>query len=164
MKIGGKLAGLVLLVIYICVLVDVLFLVRGSHTRLSMLFSESYPAFLRRYAANSVNLVPFKTISNYWYMVKQYGIGGGNRIWWQNLVGNLVLFSPMGCLLPLLFRFFRSFFRTVLFTVFLVICVEGVQLLTFTGSLDIDDVILNAVGCAAGYLAYKLLFSWRHEE
>lgn len=161
MKKGGGLAGRILLVIYIVILIDVLFLMRGMYTDVSQMFSEAYMASVKQYAKTSVNLVPFKTIRNYWYMVEQYGISGGNRIWWQNLAGNFVLFLPMGCLLPFLFPRFRSFFKTVGFTTFLVICVELLQLLTFTGSCDIDDLILNAAGCMAGYLLYKVLFSWR---
>ena len=146
--------------IYVFVLIDVLFLLRpGVFVGFSDLFSDPYREDLKEYANSAVNLVPFKTIRNYWYMVRQYGIGGGNRIWWRNLVGNLVLFLPMGCLLPLLFPVFHTFFRTVLFTLFLVLCVEGVQLLTFTGSCDIDDVILNMAGCVAGYVVCALLFS-----
>ena len=166
MKKGGKLTGWVLFVIYLVILVDVLFLVRGirgTQFQFSTMFTEPYLAMLKQYAKNAMNLVPLKTIRNYWFMVEQYGINGGNRIWWQNLAGNLVLFLPMGCLLPFLFRFFRSFIRTVLFVTVLVICVEVLQLLTFTGSCDIDDLILNMIGCVAGYLIYKLLFSWRKE-
>lgn len=153
-------AGWILLAVYLVVLVDVLFLLRGTHVRFSDLFSDRYYALLEQYAKQAVNLVPFKTIRNYWHMVRQYGINGGNRIWWQNLVGNLVLFAPMGCLLPLLFPGFRTFVRTFLFTMFVVICVEGLQLITFTGSCDVDDLILNMAGCVAGYLVYKLFFSW----
>lgn len=159
MKKGGRPAGFILLLMYSIVLIDVLFLVRGTNIQFSMLFSDRYFMMLRHHAESAVNLVPFKTIRNYWLMVEQYGIGGGQRIWWQNLAGNLVLFLPMGCLLPLLFPRFRSFFRTVLFTALLVICVEALQLLTFTGSCDIDDLILNLTGCVLGYLFYKLLFS-----
>lgn len=143
-----RFAGLILFILYLIVLADVLFLLRGSAMHIP----------LADYARLNTNLTPFRTIKGYLYALEHYGISGGGMIWWHNLAGNLVLFLPMGILLPALFPPFRSFFRTVLFTILLIVCVEGAQLFTRTGSCDVDDLILNTAGCVAGYVIYRLTF------
>ncbi len=61
------------------------------------------------------------------------------------------MFMPMGMALPVLFdKKFNRLWKTVLFVVILVILVETIQFFTFTGSADIDDLILNTIGATIG--------------
>lgn len=59
----------------------------------------------------------------------------------KNLAGNMLLFSPMGLFIPLLFgKRIRSFWAFLLVMVVIIIFVEIIQFLTVRGSFDIDDV------------------------
>lgn len=97
------------------------------------------------------NLQPFKTIKLYLYshIREEYAI--------SNLAGNIVGFIPLGLLLPLLFPALRTAFRTILCVCLVSIGFELVQLVSMLGVCDIDDVILNTLGGAVGYLLFFLL-------
>jgi glycopeptide antibiotics resistance protein len=77
----------------------------------------------------------------------------------RNTLGNLALFVPLGILLPLVSNRFLSLKRVLLFALMLSVGVEAMQfLLRFFGNpraVDIDDVILNAVGACLGFAIYK---------
>ena len=98
-----------------------------------------------------VNLKPFRTIRNYVYVLfrtKDVGL-----LWHiiVNLVGNVVMFIPLGFLLAENFARLRKFYQTMLFCVLVIVGIEIAQLLTGLGSLDVDDLILNLLGAALGY-------------
>ena len=77
----------------------------------------------------------------------------------RNTFGNLALFVPLGILLPLVGNRFLSLKRVLLFALMLSVSVEAIQfLLRFFGNpraVDIDDVILNALGACVGFAIYK---------
>ena len=96
------------------------------------------------------NLVPLHTIRLFW------------RIWPSaaaiiNLGGNVIMFIPLGFLLPRacpkLNKFFRCFFTCAL----IIILVEVTQLFTLLGSCDIDDLILNMAGILLGFILHKMI-------
>ena len=94
-----------------------------------------------------VNLEPFKTINIYQTLGKQ-------------IMGNFVMLLPLGIYLPLMYRRLRKayHFFVVLLICFLVsVAIELLQLATSYRSTDIDDVILNTLGGAAGFLIYQLI-------
>jgi glycopeptide antibiotics resistance protein len=76
---------------------------------------------------------------------------------WLPLLANLCLLIPYGFLLPLTYgkvnRGLKVFVCTLLLTVFF----EVFQLVTFTGSFDVDDILLNVLGGMIGYVIYRLL-------
>ena len=77
-----------------------------------------------------------------------------NSVIARNLLGNLLPILPMGILLPVLFEKIKRFGWFVL-TQFCVITVfETIQLLTTTGSFDVDDILLNLVGAVIGWLLW----------
>lgn len=95
------------------------------------------------------NLVPFRTIYN--YLERFFDNTINTNIVITNLLGNLLMFMPMGMALQVLFdKKFNRLWKTVLFVVILVILVETIQFFTFTGSVDIDDLILNTIGATIG--------------
>lgn len=75
-----------------------------------------------------------------------------------NLVGNIVLFVPLGFFLPLLSPRFEGIGTTVLTGLVVSACIESLQFIGIAGwgwrSADIDDLILNTVGTAVGYGVY----------
>ncbi|MDO5040495.1 MAG: VanZ family protein [Peptoniphilus sp.] len=94
-----------------------------------------------------VNLIPFKTISSYIKYSRAFHAA-------LNILGNMLIFVPMGFMLPLLYDDLRSYKKTLAFTVIICILVETIQF--FVGrSVDIDDLILNVAGASMGYLLYK---------
>lgn len=74
----------------------------------------------------------------------------------ENIVGNLVLFVPLGVLLPILFEQLRRPTALLWRAAFISLLVEGTQFLTRARSVDIDDVILNATGAMIGLGIYCL--------
>lgn len=88
---------------------------------------------------NSINLVPFSDPN---WDVMGYGL-------------NVVLFLPLGFLMPLVWPRLCELWHAVVFGVLLSGLVECSQLLNFRAT-DVDDLILNTLGAAAGYLGFRL--------
>ncbi|EPY2274416.1 VanZ family protein [Clostridium sporogenes] len=72
-----------------------------------------------------------------------------------NILGNILMFGPLGLLLPLLWKCFRKFSKTVLFGFLVSFAIEFSQLFLARGT-DIDDLILNTIGIMLGYLAFVI--------
>lgn len=107
--------------------------------------------------ADSINLQPFATVRMYWKLLRQSGNDYYVRHAVINLVGNVVMFVPLGYFLPCLFGKLQSFFKAVLFALCLIVTVEAVQYFTMLGTCDIDDLILNLIGVALGYPIWRLM-------
>ena len=120
----------------------------------NMLFFDA--AFGRGMGGGGVNLEPLHTIRSYLLVYER-----GNYpldIIFINLAGNLAAFAPMAVFLPALFRSQRNILVFFVTIVLLVAAVEAVQLVTGTGSCDVDDLILNAAGAMAVWI---VLLPWR---
>ena len=97
-------------------------------------------------------LIPFKTITEYITAIVE-GSARGHAI--RNLAGNLLLLLPLGFFLPF---FIRKTAKIMIYTVVvtvIILAIEVAQLITFTGSLDIDDFILNLSGALLGFAMCK---------
>ncbi len=96
------------------------------------------------------NLVPFRTIGEYLGALKTGELGGMIII--ENLLGNLVLFAPVGAIAPFYARELRKlpWFLLCLFAG--LILTEVLQRVTSRGCMDIDDVILNSIGAIIVFL------------
>jgi len=79
----------------------------------------------------------------------------------RNTIGNLLLFIPLGILLPLVSDRFRSLTRVLPAALCLSVTIETIQFLSqFIGnarSVDIDDVLLNTLAACLGFLVYRLI-------
>ena len=64
---------------------------------------------------------------------------------------NVLLFVPLGVLLPCLWREYRTMRRTVLFGLVTSLGIEISQIFTFRAT-DVNDLITNVAGTAIGYL------------
>ena len=85
----------------------------------------------------TVNLIPFQDFSR------------------SNLLGmilNVVMFMPLGFLLPVYFERYRQWGRTL--------AAGLIQLFTFRAT-DVDDLLMNTLGTVVGFLAAKLIFRFR---
>ncbi|MBQ0139869.1 MAG: VanZ family protein [Kurthia sp.] len=89
----------------------------------------------------------------FWYL-------RGNDIGFTNVVsqmfGNIILFLPIGILLPLLTKFFLSATKVIITTLIISLLFECIQIVFGLGNFNVDDVIYNTVGGTIGYLI------WRH--
>lgn len=92
-----------------------------------------------------INLVPFQTI--------KYDIVHAP----YNLLANIVLFIPMGGLIPIIFKCFKSLFKTLSICITIIFFIEIMQRVTLLGSFDVDDILLNVLGSLIGYILFKLL-------
>ena len=105
---------------------------------------------------SNYNLIPFATIR-----VQLRCLSSG-RSWlrwygYSNLLGNIILFIPLGFLLPFVFPRMRSPVKTLLAVAAAITLVEIVQLFTLRGYADIDDLILNLLGAAIGYCIFVIV-------
>lgn len=73
-----------------------------------------------------------------------------------NVLGNIVVFMPIGAFLPKLLKRCKKMLLTTLFTFEFSLCVELIQLVTKTGSFDVDDLFLNTLGGILGYIIYMI--------
>ncbi|RXZ77507.1 VanZ family protein [Paenibacillaceae bacterium] len=83
-----------------------------------------------------------------------FPMGRNFQIWFFEL-GNFVAFIPFGIVIPLLFR--CNFIRFISLFILSITIVEILQMLTRLGSFDIDDIIINTLGAAVGFLAQRLV-------
>lgn len=104
-----------------------------------------------------LNLRPFKTIGLYWRLLANPVRPILTKLAIYNLAGNILLFLPMGTLVPAIWKGFRKLWKTLLLVALLVTAAELIQVLILAGSCDVDDLILNLFGAAIGYPLYKIL-------
>lgn len=103
-----------------------------------------------------LNLIPFRTILE--EITGIPGLAPEDRfsIALLNILGNLLLYVPVGFLLPRAYKKFAKLGTVLLFGLILSCIFEILQYL-FGGSADIDDVLVHLVGLAAGYGLGKLV-------
>ena len=103
--------------------------------------------------SQNINLVPFRTIGR--YMDRLYNSAGKlNHQAVINLGGNVIMFVPLGLLLPFVSDRAKELKNCFVMTFVLLMLVETVQLFTLLGSFDIDDLLLNMIGIFMGWMAY----------
>ena len=94
-----------------------------------------------------VELVPFRSYFS--------AFGLGNRTEFYMILCNVVLFLPFGILLPLWFQVEKArvckFKRLILHAVGLSFGIELIQLITYYGCFELDDMINNVTGAMIGY-------------
>ncbi|WP_343207915.1 VanZ family protein [Anaerolentibacter hominis] len=90
------------------------------------------------YIQGPINLVPFTDITN-----------GG-------FIANIVLFIPLGFLLPLFWQSCRKFYKTLILGAFVSAAIEIWQMFLIRVT-DIDDFFANSAGVLLGYLLFASL-------
>ncbi|MFC4075979.1 VanZ family protein [Salinithrix halophila] len=99
------------------------------------------------------NLIPFRTIKNYFVYADHYTLYN----WFCNLFGNILLFIPLGLMLPLLFSGCHFFSRLFAYLFAVSLCFETLQAFFDMGRFDVDDMLLNLIGGGLGFLIYRLI-------
>jgi glycopeptide antibiotics resistance protein len=99
------------------------------------------------------NLVPLKTIKQYINNREYFNLD----IWIKNLFGNIIMFIPIGLLLPLLNQRMLKIFKFTGTAMAILFSVELVQMLLRVGSFDVDDIILNTLGALIGLVFTRVV-------
>lgn len=100
--------------------------------------------FTSRYASlKNINLQPF---SSYLYAWNNFDFS-----LWLNIILNVLMFIPLGFLLPLINQRFKKWWLTYLTGLLLTITIEIIQYISKRGILETDDIINNLLGCMIGY-------------
>ncbi|MEG0826630.1 MAG: VanZ family protein [Bacilli bacterium] len=101
---------------------------------------------------SSSNFVPFKEMFRYEI---------GSRLFFKNVVGNILMFIPYGFFTSYIIKAKKKSFVLLLILI-ASITVETTQF--WIGRVfDIDDILLNLLGGIVGYLIYRVLFNLREK-
>lgn len=101
-----------------------------------------------------MNLVPFVNLLD-------YPTKGEILI---NVIGNSAMFIPTGIMTPLIYKNLNSFKKTVLTGFMISLSIEIIQLPFAARCSDVDDLILNTLGCIAGYGIYAIVKCIRKQK
>ena len=94
-----------------------------------------------------MNLVPFVNMLDY----------DSKRDLLLNIIGNSTMFIPTGIMTPLIYKHMDSFKKVTLTGFLISLTIEIIQLPFAVRATDVDDLILNTIGCMAGYGIYWLV-------
>jgi glycopeptide antibiotics resistance protein len=119
----------------------------------SFLGIDWYTLRMTYYDGVNHNLVPFKTLTGYILGLDHYNFD----TWFYNTFGVVILFMPLGFLLPKAFLDVKTLKSVFCFSLLLSSFIEVMQFATKLGVLDIDDVFLNVIGAAFGYLILRFI-------
>lgn len=92
--------------------------------------------------------------------LKLFETWGNQRLPDRYFVENILLFLPLGALLPAAVPFLRRWWGCVYAAFSTSMMLETVQLLTGRGYCQLDDVVTNTLGAAIGYLVFALIRRW----
>lgn len=113
--------------------------------------------FIRRSSGyHSVNLHLFRSYREAWNTFSVYE--------WTNLVLNILLFVPLGFLLPLWSDKLRKLWKVILISVSISAGIECIQYITHQGVFDIDDIFNNSAGSLIGYGFVMIILTIIHTE
>lgn len=104
---------------------------------LATIFTSRYTSF------KNTNLQPF---SSYLYAWNNFDFS-----LWLNIILNVLMFIPLGFLLPLINQRLKKWWLTYLTGLLLTITIEITQYISKRGILETDDIINNLLGCMIGY-------------
>lgn len=103
---------------------------------------------------HTANFIPLKTIKMY---IRYYDMPGIRSF--SNLFGNVLIFVPVGILLPIVHKASEKVWVLLINALLLVVGIEVFQLFSNFGAFDVDDIILNCFGVLIGSLIYHLTAS-----
>ncbi|MDW7691034.1 VanZ family protein [Flammeovirgaceae bacterium SG7u.111] len=136
--------------IYLVVLVWFLFFYTGNR-----LIPNRNDYTLKR----DVNAIPFVMIGHYIDKCTWEESGEDEYVEFAvNVFGNMLLFMPLGFLLPFMRWGSEKTGWVLLICCGLSLLIESLQISLSVGNFDIDDVILNTCGGYLGLLVYRLLY------
>jgi glycopeptide antibiotics resistance protein len=117
--------------------------------------------FREQHSVRSVNMIPFLGIASF-LSGNDFVTGGDSSIILrafalQNLLGNVIIFVPLGVYVSL-FNKEKNMLKNTLLIVLVSIVAEATQFILKLGICDIDDVILNGLGGFIGIFICRILY------
>ena len=97
-------------------------------------------------SVHGVNITLFKELTRYQV---------GTKLFYRNIIGNILLFVPFGFFTSCYLKLNRKSFIFFL-TLIVSLVIEMIQL-KIGRAFDVDDIILNMVGSITGYYAYRFV-------
>ena len=143
----------ILFIIYLLLLITILFL----NNEYRMRGYEDINTFSKEHFETS-NIIPFATIIDYISKLLSNNISTSIVI--INFATNLLLFAPMGFFIPILFKNkIKNIKQFGIIIIVITMFVEILQFMTYRGSTDVDDIILNTIGAIIVYMLMKTKFA-----
>lgn len=96
---------------------------------------------------SSSNFIPFKEMLRYEF---------GTKLFFKNVVGNMIMFIPFGFFTSYFLKF-KKIYSVFILTLLTSITIETTQLL-IGRVFDIDDILLNILGGLIGYFIFKIIY------
>ena len=124
---------LLLILVYICIVVISRFVYFPFHSE-----AGKTPTLTIGLSDYTVSLKPF------FFLVDRYDG------WLMNIIGNIVMFIPVGIVWPICFKKLDSTAKTILAGAGYTFIIEVTQLFCVGRHTDIDDLILNTTGVVIG--------------
>lgn len=97
-----------------------------------------------------INLQPFIQYRTAWYSCSMRE--------WRNILLNIIMFIPLGFMLPWLFAKLRSVWKVTVINFALSLLIELVQLVTRCGIFETDDLIHNTLGALIGSCIFQMIY------
>lgn len=82
----------------------------------------------------------------------------------QLIIFNMLMFVPLGVLLPLIHQKNKSFWRVLVLSITFTSCIEISQLITGKGIFELDDLLHNTIGSLAGYFIVMVFILWTEQR
>lgn len=142
----------ILFVYYVIQMIYMLFFAREFSRQGADLLDGRYLDNLKIQWEYRCNLTPFQTID---LMMNAYA-NDMSSLANINIIGNIVAFMPFAFFLPKLFPSMKKARKFLGIMTCLIISVEVIQFFTLSGTMDIDDFILNMAGCCCLFFILKL--------
>lgn len=93
------------------------------------------------------NYVPFKEMFRYSF---------GSRLFFKNVVGNMLMFMPFGFFVAYILKL-KKVWIMLLLSLIVSLTIETIQ--SIIGRVfDVDDIILNVIGSIFGFLVFKIVY------
>lgn len=108
----------------------------------------------RSLASPKLNLVPLVNILHF-ATVKELLI---------NILGNVAMFIPVGIVLPVIYAKQNHLWKVALTGLLISLSIELLQLPMNGRTSDVDDLLLNTLGCVIGYGIYALFRHLRRRK
>ncbi|MBQ2642680.1 MAG: VanZ family protein [Eubacterium sp.] len=86
---------------------------------------------------------------------------GGFRLILIYSLANMLIFIPIGTLIPLIHKKLNSWKVVLMIGLVLSLIIETLQYIFACGSTQVEDVIMNTLGAIVGFLIYRLIFERR---
>ncbi len=119
---------------------------------MTVLFIGYLTFFTRTEAYGQYDLHPFRSYREAW---NSFSIRN-----WQLVIFNILVFSPLGFLLPVTFDGMRKGYRTTILGCLFSVGIEAGQYATKLGLCELDDLINNTMGVILGYCVFRILFTF----